>query len=246
MGFSSAQESHQHSLETLDLLYNYPDFLESIDSVCDIGCGKEAFDLEWWSTREVDADVVIPLNIKCCGIDLYDEIYAKNDNITYVKNNFEEKLGTQFDVLWSHDSFQYALNPMKTLSNWYNMLTDGGMLILQIPCTTNLEYNKLSCAQPSFHYYNHTLDSLIHMLAVNGFDCESGFFQQQFNDKWIKAIAYKSDTKPMNPKTTSWYDLADKGLIPKTGVDSINRHGYMKREDLVLPWLDKNNIWYGQ
>lgn len=247
MSFSSEHESHQHSLETLDLLYGYPDFMESVDSVCDVGCGKEGLDLEWWATREVDDDdVIIPLNINCTGIDIHDHILVVHDNIRYIKHNFETKLDEQFDVLYCHDSFQYAFNPLLTLSNWYDMLTDGGMLVLQVPSTTNLEYNKLAFSQPNFHYYNHTLDGLIHMLAVNGFDCNSGFFQQQFNDKWIKAIVYKSDIRPMNPKTTTWYDLADKKLIPDTGVESINKYGYMKREDLVLPWLDYSNIWYGQ
>jgi|15BtaG_2_1085339.scaffolds.fasta_scaffold01443_6 SAM-dependent methyltransferase len=248
MSFSSLQESHKHSLETLDLLYAYSDFMESVDSMCDIGCGKEGLDLEWWATREIDdGDVSIPLNIKCHGIDINDKLLLEHDNVTYTKHDFETPMDKQFDVLYSHDSFQYALNPLQTLSNWYHMLTENGMLVLQVPSTTNLKYNKLAFSQPNFHYYNHTLDGLIHMLAVSGFDCESGFFhQQQYGDNWVKAIVYKSDVEPMNPKTTTWYDLADKKLLPKTGVESINNYGYMKREDLVLPWLDYSNIWYGQ
>ncbi len=247
MSFSSSQESHQHSLKTLELLYAYSDFMESIDSVCDIGCGKEALDLEWWATRELDDDdTPIQLNIDCVGIDTHDSILTKHDNIEYIQHDFENTLDKQFDVLYCHDSFQYSLTPLSTLCNWYHMLSEDGMLVLQVPSTTNLEYNKLAFVQPNFHYYNHTIDGLIHMLAVNGFDCESGFFQQQVNDNWIKVIVYKSDVSPLNPKTTSWYDLADKGLLPKTGAESINKYGYMKREDLVLPWLDYSNIWYGQ
>jgi SAM-dependent methyltransferase len=247
MSFTSAQESHQHSLETLELLYAYPDFMESIDSVCDVGCGKEALDLEWWATQYLDDDnTSIPLNINCVGIDTYDNILVEQKNISYINHDFETHVGNQFDILWCHDSFQYALNPLLTLNNWNNMLTENGMLVIILPSTTNLKYNKLAFSQPSFHYYNYTIDGLIHMLAVSGFDCASGFFQQQVNDDWIKAIVYKSDIEPMNPKTTSWYDLADKGLLPKTGVESINKYGYIKREDLVLPWLDYSNIWYGQ
>jgi SAM-dependent methyltransferase len=221
--------------------------MESIDSMCDVGCGKESFDLGWWATREVDDDdVVVPLDIKCTGIDIYDEILTKHNNITYIQQDFETPFDEQFDVLWCHDSFQYALMPLLTLSNWYNMLAEGGMLALLVPSTTNLEYNKLAFYQPNFHYYNYTLDGLIHMLSISGFDCEGGFFQQEPNNKWIKLIVYKSDIEPMDPRTTTWYDLADTGLLPKTGVDSINKYGYMKREDLVLPWLDYSNIWYGQ
>jgi len=248
MSFSSEVESHQHSLKTLELLYAYPDFMESIDSVCDLGCGKEGYDLEWWATRNLDDDgVIIPLNIECTGIDTNDNVLSKSNNITYIKHDFETPIDNkQFDVLYCHDSFQFAINPLKTLEYWHDMLTEDGMLVLQVPSTTNLEYNKLISGQPNFHYYNHTLDSLIHILAVNGFDCNSGFFQQQFNDKWLKAIVYKSDISPMNPTTTTWYDLADKKLIPESGIDSVNEYGYMRREDLVLPWLDYSNIWYGQ
>jgi len=247
MSFSSEKVSHQHSLETLELFYSHSDFMESIDSVCDMGCGREAFDLEWWATREVnDDDVIIPLNINCVGMDMHDSILMKHENISYKKYDFEIEIDEKFDILWSHDSFQYALNPMKTLRNWYFMLNDNGMLAIIVPCTTNLEYNHLMFSQPNFHYFNYTLDGLIHMLSVNGFDCNSGFFQHNVNDKWIKLIVYKSDIEPMNPKTTTWYDLADTGLIPTSGVESINKYGYMKREDLVLPWLDYSNIWYGQ
>jgi len=246
MSFSSAYDSHQHSLETLELLSAYPDFMESIGSVCDMGCGKEGLDLEWWATREIDDDSIIQLNINCTGIDINSKLLIQHQNIKYIQHDFEVVLDEEFDVLYCHDSFQYVMNPLMTLSNWYHMLSEGGMLVLQIPSTTNIEYNKLASSQPNYHYYNHTIDGLIHMLAVNGFDCESGFFQQQVNDNWIKVIVYKSDVSPLNPKTATWYDLADKGLIPKTGVESINKYGYMKREDLVLPWLDYSNIWYGQ
>jgi len=247
MSFSSEIESHQHSLETLDLLYSYSDFMESVDSVCDMGCGKEAFDMEWWATQEVDDDDgAIALNIKCTGVDVFNTALLKHDNFEYNQHDFETPMDKKFDVIWCHDSFQYALNPVETLKNWYHILDESGMLVIIVPSTTNLEYNKLALAQPNFHYFNYTLDGLIHMLAVSGFDCESGFFQQHINDKWIKLVVYKSDVLPMDPKDTTWYELADKGLLPETGADSINKYGFMKREDLVLKWLDYSNIWYGQ
>ena len=70
--FSSAQESHDHSLETLNHLYNYDDFMLSIDSLCDIGCGINGLDLEWWASRTTrDDENPEPLNIKCTGIDTF-------------------------------------------------------------------------------------------------------------------------------------------------------------------------------
>jgi hypothetical protein len=84
------------------------------------------------------------------------------------------------------------------------------------------------------------------MLAVNGWDCNAGFFLKRPQDNWIHAIVYKSDHAPMDPKTTSWYDLVDKNLLPETAVTSIKRHGYLRQQDLVLVWIDKNLSWMGQ
>ena len=44
--FRNAEESHQHSLETLNQLYEYDDFMMSIGTLADIGCG-DGKDLEW-------------------------------------------------------------------------------------------------------------------------------------------------------------------------------------------------------
>lgn len=83
------------------------------------------------------------------------------------------------------------------------------------------------------------------MLAVTGWDCASGFFRKPANEPWLSAVVYRSDTEPMDPKT-SWYKLVDTGLLPKSAEISINKHGYLDQQDLVLPWLDKNLYWYGQ
>jgi hypothetical protein len=44
----------------------------------------------------------------------------------------------------------------------------------------------------------------------------------------------------MNPKTTSWYDLADKNLLNDSVVDCLNRYGYVRQEEIVVNWLDKD------
>ena len=47
--FKNAYESHEHSRKTLDLLYGYDSFLDSIESVADFGCGS-GLDTHWWAT----------------------------------------------------------------------------------------------------------------------------------------------------------------------------------------------------
>lgn len=252
MTFRNAEESHAHSLQTLNWLYEHDDFMASIDTVLDIGCGNQGLDLEWWATRTTRDETPDPLNINCTGLDLVSELAVakKYSNITYQVNDFEEVIFTpkkkKYDVLWCHDAFQYAINPLNTLKLWRNIASPGAMLVLILPQTTNIHYRKLSFVQHDSCYYHHSIVSLIHMLAVNGWDCASGFFKKDANDPWLHAAVYKSEHEPMNYKTTSWYQLADLGLLPKSAVESVQRHGFLKQEDLVLPWLDKNLTWFGQ
>ena len=77
------------------------------------------------------------------------------------------------------------------------------------------------------------------MLAVNGFDCRDAYLIKKFQDPWINVAVYKSDIGPMDPLTTTWYDLIDKKLLHPTIVDSINANGFLKQEEICMPWLDK-------
>jgi hypothetical protein len=81
------------------------------------------------------------------------------------------------------------------------------------------------------------------MLAVNGFDCRDAYMLKQFNDPWINVAVYKSNIEPMDPATTSWHDLIVTGLLNPTVVESITQYGYLRQEDIVYPWLDKENYF---
>ena len=248
MIFSTAQESHNHSLTILNALQEYDEFMESIGSVVDLGCG-DGLDLEWWATRETREEVPKPLNISCMGVDIRLDcpMAKKYQNITYHRQDFEEPIVTikneKFDILWAQDSFQYCTNPLTTLAKWRDISNDSAMLCVTVAQTTNLTQNKLSFHQQSGVYYHYTLVNLIHMLAVNGWDCNTGYFLKVQNSPWITAVVYKSEQEPMDPKTTSWFDLAEKKLVPETLVKSLNAHGYVRQEDLILPWLDHSLIW---
>jgi len=250
MFFRNPEDSHQHSLETLNWLYEHDDFMMSIDTLIDLGCGA-GLDLEWWATRTTRDEIPEPLNIKCTGVDQFDtlQVAKQYPNVTYQRNDFEKQIFTlknkKYDVLWSHDSFQYAINPLETLRLWRSIAEPGAMLVIIVPQTTNLEYRKLSFIQPTGCFYHYTLVNLIHMLAVTGWDCDAGFFKKSANDPWLHAVVYRSDTEPMDPKI-SWYQLAETGLLPRSAVDSINKYGFVNQNDLILPWLDKSLTWYNQ
>jgi trans-aconitate methyltransferase len=206
---ANSEQSHAHSQQTLNALYEYDDFMESIATMVDLGCGT-GLDLEWWATRTTRDDNPQPLDIKCTGVDVLDQlsIARQYPNITYQKTDFEGTIHTpvknKFDILWSHDSFQYAINPIATLSNWWNIASDGGMLAVIVPQTTS----------------------------------KHGFFSKNPRDPWLHAIVYKSNIAPQDPKKTTWYTLSELGLLPDSADRSIYAHGELRQQDLVLPWLD--------
>lgn len=247
--FKNAQESHAHSLRVLNDLYEHDDFMESVGRVMDLGCGREALDLQWWATRTTRDDDPTPLNIRCTGVDLIDSLSseAKIANITYLRNDLEtlQQIKHGQDILWCHDVFQYMINPMQCLVNWRQLCARDGMLVLVLPQTTNIEFSRQAFDQPSGCYYNHTMVSLIHMLAVAGWDCSSGFFLKRPNDPWLHAIVYNSNQVSMDPRSTTWYHLAEKNLLPASAVESVNKYGYLRQHDLVLPWIDKSLSWMG-
>lgn len=246
--FTSSQESHQHSLFTLEALYEYDDFMGSIRNMADLGCGAGE-DLEWWATRTTRDESRKPLKINCVGIDLADslDLVRRYPNIRYQSQDFETDILRQrakFDVLWCHDAFQYVLNPLATLRLWHASMSKDGMLVLIVPQTTNLERKSQAFDQRSGCYFHWTLVSLIHALAVSGFDCGGGFFRRAIDDPWLHAVVYRSEVGPQDPRTTTWYQLAELELLPESAVAGINRYGYLRQRDLVLPWLDRGLISY--
>lgn len=248
--FATSAESHQHSLEVLNMLREYDEFMESIQTLVDLGCG-DGLDLEWWATQMTREDNPKPLNIKCTGVDLATNLPKAKEypNITYQQNNFEEEVryGKQkYDVLWCHNSFQYALDPIKTLTRWWDIASDGAMLVLTVPQTTYIKRNKMVFTQESGCYYHYTIVSLIHMLAVAGWDCHTGFFKKSPQDNWLHAVVYKSEVGPQNPRTTTWHDLSALKLLPDSAEKSVYAHDLLRQEDLILPWLDQSLTWFGQ
>jgi SAM-dependent methyltransferase len=242
--FRNSAESHQHSLQTLNQLYEYDDFMASIETVADLGCGTGE-DLVWWATRTVRGDPNAKLNINCQGIDILGRlpIAAQYHNITYQRTDFEGNIYTssgKFDILWCHNAFQYAVNPFQTLIKWRDISSTGAMLALTVPQTTNIHQKDLDFTQHDGCYYHYTILNLIHMLAITGWDCKAGFFKKNPNDNWLHAIVYKSDHAPFNLKKTRLYDLVDAKLLPDSADKSILAKGFLDQKDLILPWLDKS------
>lgn len=242
--FSNAHKSHEHSLTTLELIAQFDDFMQSITSIADMGCGG-GLDIAWWATRENQLfEPPRPFNYRCYAIDT-DTKQIDIDlpkNVHVLQADFESKpvLSSPVDMIWCHDSFQYALNPLNTLKLWNQQLSPGGVLYICVPAHRYTAPGKLVEESASFEYFHYTLTNLVYMLAVNGFDCSGANLRKDAGDPWIHAMVYKSQHAPMDPRTTSWAHLSEKGLLNESMKSSISKKGFIDRNDLIFGWLDKD------
>lgn len=240
--FESPEASHQHSLRTLESIAAYDDYLDNLKVICDMGCGS-GLDLMWWAnlTYLDDNETVLKRNYKCIGVDLDTSAIPKPHpkNVVLVNRTFDQRAtASGIDLLWSHDSLRYSINPLHTLKVWYDQMTVNGMIVLIVPQTVNMVYNKPVTRTFPGCYFSYNITNLLYMLAVTGFDCKDGHFVKYAGEPWVHCVAYKSDTAPMDPSTTTWYDLVDRKLLPDSADECISKHGYLKQEVLQTHWLD--------
>ena len=237
----------RHAEHILSEIRNYDGFLDSLRTICDMGCGTGE-DITWWATLETRDDPPAPYNYNCFAVDKdLNKLARVPDlkNINKINRDFADFpiLPVSIDLMWAHDSLQYSHKPLETLRAWNSAMTVNGMLIISIPQSNGVEYNRYYSRTYDHCYYNYTPTSLIYMLAVNGFDCRDAYLLKQFQDPWIQIAVYKSEIEPMDPGSTSWLDLVEKGLLHPTIENSINKHGYLRQEEIIMPWLDRENYF---
>ena len=236
-----------HSLGTLEILHQFDDFLESIHTVADVGCGTGE-DITWWATLKKFEDPPKPYNFNCFAVDIDGSKLAQIPdlkNINKVNRDFSEEylFPVSIDFMWAHDSLQYSTNPLLTLRRWNEAMTVNGMMILSVPQHSGVEFNKYYSRTYSNCYYHYTPTMLLYMLAVNGFDCRDAYLLKKFQDPWINIAVYKTDIAPMDPAKTTWYDLVETNLLHPSIVTSVNKHGCLRQEEVVMPWLDRENYF---
>jgi SAM-dependent methyltransferase len=241
--FKNPEESHQHSLDVLEMLYQYDTFLDSLNVVADMGCGS-GFDVKWWAELMTRDDPPVPHNYRVYAVDKnikpLDPALLKYDNVNVLEADYESvHLPFKADLMWSHDSFQFSTSPLQTLGHWNRNMNTNGMLVLNVPIHTTYSYDRLQTRSFSGCYYTYNICNLMYMLAVNGFDCRDCYIYMAPNYGWIHFAVYKSH-EPFDPATTSWFDLADKGLILDSAVESLNKYGHVRQEELIFTWLDKD------
>lgn len=233
----------RHSLSILSLIQQYDTFLESLRIVADMGCGTGE-DVDWWATLMNNDSPPQPYNFTCYAVDTNPSKLAQVPNHKNVfkfnsKYDAENLFPVPVDFIWAYDSLQYSTNPLHTLRMWNSYMNVNGMLALTVPQHTGIEYYKQYSRGYNGCIYHYNPIMLIYMLAVNGFDCKDAYLLKQFQDPWIQVAVYKSNVPPMDPEITSWFDLIEAGLLHPSIVDSLNANGYLKQEEIVMPWLNK-------
>ena len=243
--FKNPDASHEHSLKTLELIYKYDDYLDSLSVVADMGCGA-GHDTRWWATLTTRDDPPEPHNYIVYAVDQnikqIETDISDLTNVVAVEGNFEEALlPRKVDLIWSHDSFQYARDPIKCLSNWKRSMNVNGMLVLTVPQTTYWDHSRsrLVVSNHSHQYYSYNLLNLMYMLAISGFDCRDAYFYREAGTPWLQAAVYATEHEPL-PEHASWYDLVERQLVNDSIINSVNKYGYARLEDTVVAWLDKD------
>lgn len=212
-----------------------------------MGCGTGE-DILWWANLTTRDDPPEPHNYKCYAVDK-DQSKLNQipnlPNLVKINQDFTDEriLPTQVDFIWAHDSLQYSHNPLETLKRWNQQMNVNAMLVVCVPQHSGVVYNKYYSRSYNHCFYNFTPANLIYMLAVNGFDCRDAYLLKRHNDPWIHMAVYKSDIAPMDVKTTTWLDLAEKNLLHPSVVGCLNKYGHIQQEEILYPWLDKENYF---
>jgi SAM-dependent methyltransferase len=243
--FKNPEDSHAHSLKVLMALREYDTFLESLTVIADMGTGA-GLDAKWFATLTTRDDQPEPLNYLVYAVDQHIDRFEVDTklypNLKPLQGNFEERVvPRQVDLIWAHDSFQYARDPYKTLAAWKNTMSVNGMLVLSIPQTTywDNQTNRLVIGQHNGQCFSYNVLNLMYMLAISGFDTRDAFFYRDEDSPWLYAAVYASNNGPLTQNTT-WEELAERNLINDSVIDSVNKYGYARLEDVIVRWLDKD------
>jgi Methyltransferase domain len=237
------EQSHAHCIEMFEQLNLYPDFIDNIETVADMGCylGNQA---AWWANLTDLSNN--PRNIKVNAVDyrLENIFLNRSQNINYYEKDFTQTglAPNSQDFVFAHNSLQYSLSPIHTLSHWWEIMKDEAMLMIAIPYNFNISEHKgiqnVNMLHTNQCYFNWSLGTLIMTLILSGFDCRNSHFKVDKINGWIMAAVYKLPNRP--DQHMNWYEMYDKKLLPLSIEQSIYENGTFNECDLVVEWIDRS------
>ena len=229
--------------EVLATLATYDDFISQLEVIADMGSGDGRYS-NMLATIELEDGTPLMPTVMAVDDKIQMDNRYRTKNIRQIRQDFSDTSIQEgkVDMIWCHDAFQFAHDPWKTLRHWHKILRPSGMLLMSVPQTAFIDdlsrwqvYQQPSC------YHSWNMVNLIQVLATCGFDCREGFLRQRRHDPLLWAAVYKSDTPPMDPATTTWYDLMDAKLLPLSAEQFVLKTGFLRLDAMVLQWLDRNN-----
>jgi SAM-dependent methyltransferase len=234
------QESHQHSLKTLNHLALLEDYLYGLDNITVMGAGI-GLDAVWWATLLNSSGH--PYNFNVTAVEIAPTVDIKTAGKMSWK--FEDMGSVSLplqDLIWCHNALHYSLNPIGNLFHWHKLLRHDGLLIIEVPNLLSVnnhnDRNTVDVTISSGIYHVYTMSNLIIQLASAGFDCRSAHFQFDKENGWLRAAVYKTNDEPRI--YTSLYELQETKRLPQcldnilSGIDRFNE------SNLVLEWIDRS------
>jgi len=239
------QESHQHSLVTLNYLSLLDDYLSGIKNISVMGAGM-GYDAVWWANltrpdgRKYNFAVTAVDSSPPFGLQTVQGMQWRFEDFSTIDLPIQ-------DLIWCHNSLHYTLNPIGTLFHWHKLLRKDGLLIIEMPYSLSInqhiQHNTVNVNMSSGMYHVYTMSNLIVQLASAGFDCRNANFQFDKENGWLRAAVYKTDDEPR--LYSSLYELKNTNRLPYCldaildGIDNFNE------SDLMLEWIDRSQSILG-
>lgn len=210
-------------------------------TILDVGCGSGKH-AAWWNSRRLPnpKEEYAPYT-ECKGIDLHEPNFDFKNQFEFVQGDYHKLPWERhtFDIVWSHYSLQYSVNPARALWEWRRVLKPNGRLYLTVPAhdypNKGTVYHRIDHNYGSFF----TVPSLLYMLAINGYNTGDAYFYRSKNEPFIRVdVSVNNSIKaPLNNLEVNLYQLAEMNLLPPHIAAALNKSGALKDEDFVITWV---------
>jgi hypothetical protein len=235
------EESHQHSLITLNYLAMLDDYLSGMSNIAVMGAGM-GYDAVWWANLTSPEGRRYNFNVTAVEIAPPFGLKTAISGMRWIFEDFSTVQLPPQDLIWSHNSLHYAMNPIGTLFHWHKLLRIDGLLIIEIPYSLSInnhfKHDTINVNMVSGMYHVYTMSVLIVQLASAGFDCRQANFQFDKENGWLRAAVYKTNDKPR--LYNSLYELKETNRLPYCLDTVLDGTDKFTENDLILEWIDRS------